>query len=68
MNKYKNQADICPFCESVSLSHDIVEGLGVGDNVQIEFECLDCGSTWDVMYKAIAVLNEYNAKDGGADE
>lgn len=68
MKQYKNQAEQCSFCKSVSLSHNIVDNLGVSDNLQIEFECLGCGSTWDVIYKAVAVLNEYNAEDGGAGE
>jgi formate dehydrogenase maturation protein FdhE len=57
MKKYTNEADFCPVCKSSPSDYNVADGSGVDGNVQIEFECMNCGSTWDVIYNAIAVIN-----------
>jgi transposase-like protein len=67
MKKYENEADVCPVCGYSEFIYGVVSGIT--ENMQINFECRDCRSSWNVLYEATFALNLYNHKNkGGIDD
>lgn len=62
MRRYIDEAEKCPFCGSDQITEIMGTEIFVSDDVQISFECDECGSTWDVLYRAVSVLNEEEMK------
>jgi len=64
MDKYTNEDEFCPVCGEAPDDSSLIGDSVMDGNVQIQFECYSCGSTWDVIYKALAVINLEERHEG----
>jgi hypothetical protein len=46
----------CPHCGSINIE-DTDQGTVTPDEVQQEFQCVHCATTWDVVYSPIEIKN-----------
>lgn len=64
MHQYTSEDEICPVCKGNPDNNTLISDSVMSGKVQVQFECYSCGSTWDVIYQAFAVINLEERHEG----